>query len=128
MENLALGNDTIVNLGAMTVRYLHRRASESSEQIFDEMELQEIVDEENITNQESNQVVPNGDDGERVEQETVGTSRRTGVCRNGGQAIHRGRTEAKLRSFSIVIIGFTSETMIQREFWFSVQRFGDFWV
>lgn len=59
-------------MGAGVVSQAHGTPSEPREDIFQEMEFQEIVEKQNGNDQKAQQVVPKRYQSERIEQQAVG--------------------------------------------------------
>ena len=71
MENPALRNDAIVDMGGRVVGQSNGRASEAGESVLEEMEFEEIVDENQWNKEKAQQVVREGDDEETAKQKGV---------------------------------------------------------
>lgn len=74
MENPALGNDAVVDMGGGVVGQGDGAASEPGEKVSEEMEFEEMVEEGKGDCEKGKQVVPNGNEKEIVEQNNVGAA------------------------------------------------------
>lgn len=72
MKHLALGDDILVNLRGRVVRQANLVTPVSAEDIAQEVEFQEIVEEDNEKQEQSNQVMSNGDHGRQLEKKRYG--------------------------------------------------------
>ena len=80
MKDAALGGNAFVDLRAGIVRQLDRVTGESGEEVFEEMEFQEIVEERDDNNGGGNQVVPDWNERQSSDQEPVRIARRRRRC------------------------------------------------
>lgn len=75
MENAALWNDAIVEMGRGSISQGDGTASQAIESILEEMEFEEIVEKNQRGEEEGEQVVRERDKVERVEEKGVGIGR-----------------------------------------------------
>lgn len=75
MENAALGNDGVIDVGGVVVSEDDGAAAESGQQILEEVEFEEIVEEDSAEDGESEKVVRDRDQRERIEELVVGIPR-----------------------------------------------------
>lgn len=71
MKNPALGDDGGVNVGGGVERELRRRRSATRNEVLEEMALEEVVEEDAESDASAQNVVPDRNEEERAEQETV---------------------------------------------------------
>lgn len=71
VKDPALGNDGVVEFAGGVEGEVNGGARETGEEIFEEVDFEEIVDEGDESNGGSEEVVPGWDERERVEQELV---------------------------------------------------------
>lgn len=72
VENPAFGNHSVVELGTVMVGQGDGGAGEEGEEVLEEMELQKTVEEGEEDEGDEEQVVPDWNERERLEEETVG--------------------------------------------------------